>query len=260
MNAISPIFSLLAAAFLLLPPVLSAQLTDDAPAMKGKAVAAPAAAGGAAAPQYRLFRMTNYYLTKLNTVEEGTEGGVDILDLKGKRVATVTAKSKKALDIEGTGYWEEGGGVKYAHWQDHATSNEGNKYKVDSKYPKGLEAFRTVAVDLGNKPNKDKKLGFKKGKKFQIQELVGLALPDGTTHDGWVTATDTGGNIAGLHFDFFCGTREWGKEWEKSFKSKAKTQAGGFLVNVTWDGVEAVPADYAYGLEKTPPSSRPPEW
>ena len=58
-------------------------------------------------------------------------------------------------------------------------------------------AMRTAAVDT--------KLIPKRTLLF-IKETVGLKMPDGTTHDGYWYASDTGGAIKGQRIDLFTGS------------------------------------------------------
>lgn len=76
-----------------------------------------------------------------------------------------------------------------------------------------LDPWRTIATDIGAKTiaRHDPKYKGKggvvpPGTKVFILESVGWKLPDGSTHDGWWTANDTGGGIFGAHFDLFVGT------------------------------------------------------
>ena len=57
-------------------------------------------------------------------------------------------------------------------------------------------AMRTVAVDKDLIP---------KGSVLFIKETVGLKMPDGTRHDGYWYASDTGGAIKGKRIDLFTG-------------------------------------------------------
>lgn len=77
-----------------------------------------------------------------------------------------------------------------------------------------LEPFRTLATDTGNMRRHDPKFKRKggvvpPGTRVYILEYDGLELPDGTVHDGWFVANDTGGGIYGAHFDVFVGYRKW---------------------------------------------------
>jgi 3D (Asp-Asp-Asp) domain-containing protein len=57
-------------------------------------------------------------------------------------------------------------------------------------------AMRTVAVDKNIIP---------KGTILFIKETVGLRMPDGSRHDGYWYASDTGGAIKGPRIDLFTG-------------------------------------------------------
>jgi len=57
-------------------------------------------------------------------------------------------------------------------------------------------AMRTAAIDIRTIP---------KHSILFIKETVGLVLPDGTQHDGYWYASDTGGAIKGNRIDLFTG-------------------------------------------------------
>lgn len=57
-------------------------------------------------------------------------------------------------------------------------------------------AMRTAAVDKNLIP---------KGSVLFIKETVGLKMPDGSRHDGYWYASDTGGAIKGKRIDLFTG-------------------------------------------------------
>jgi 3D (Asp-Asp-Asp) domain-containing protein len=57
-------------------------------------------------------------------------------------------------------------------------------------------AMRTAAVDKRLIP---------KGSILYIKETVGMRMPDGSTHDGYWYASDTGGAIKGQRIDLFTG-------------------------------------------------------
>jgi 3D (Asp-Asp-Asp) domain-containing protein len=57
-------------------------------------------------------------------------------------------------------------------------------------------AMRTAAVDSKTIP---------KGSILFIKETVGLKMPDGSKHDGYWYASDTGGAIKGRRIDLFTG-------------------------------------------------------
>ena len=58
-------------------------------------------------------------------------------------------------------------------------------------------AMRTAAVDKRLIP---------KGSILYIKETVGMRMPDGSTHDGYWYASDTGGAIKGQRIDLFTGS------------------------------------------------------
>lgn len=106
-----------------------------------------------------------------------------------------------------------------------------------------LDPFRTVAADIGAKSSSEPKFKGQGGlvpigTRVWVLELVGLQLPDGTVHDGWVVASDTGGAIYGAHFDLFVG--------EKSLFAKMPIPGRG---HIWFEGLEdRIPANYTYGL------------
>ncbi len=57
-------------------------------------------------------------------------------------------------------------------------------------------AMRTAAIDIRTIPKRSI---------LFIKETVGLILPDGTQHDGYWYASDTGGAIKGNRIDLFTG-------------------------------------------------------
>lgn len=119
-------------------------------------------------------------------------------------------------------------------------SEIGRGYGVCHGIP--LDPFRTLAADIGATSKDDPRYKGKGGlvpvgTKVHIRELVGVSLPDGTTHDGWCTVNDTGGGIFGAHFDVFIG-------YKKNETSKVPEQA-----HIWFEGIEdRVPEDYSFGL------------
>lgn len=105
------------------------------------------------------------------------------------------------------------------------------------------DPFRTLAADNGLLPKHDPKFKGKggvipAGTRVWVIEFVGLALPDGTVHDGWCTVNDTGGGIFGAHCDWFVGTKALRKK-VKSFDR----------IHIWFEGIEArLPMNYSYGL------------
>jgi 3D (Asp-Asp-Asp) domain-containing protein len=108
-----------------------------------------------------------------------------------------------------------------------------------------MDPWRTIATDTGRlrrhaKTWKGKGGLIPSGTKCWILEYVGVKLPDGTLHDGWVTANDTGGGIFGVHFDMFVGYRAWRNKVKATSMSR---------VHLWFDGIEdKIDANYSYGL------------
>lgn len=110
--------------------------------------------------------------------------------------------------------------------------------------------FRTLATDVGaqtiarHDPNFKGKGGVvPRGSRVFILEFVGKKLPDGTVHDGWFDAVDTGGGIFGAHFDVFTGPQ--------GLVSSVKIPHRAHIWFSTPEGQsseERLPVDYTYGL------------
>ena len=205
-------------------------------------------------------RLTLYLFSQLAPLAEKDPDGVEIKD-KGEKytlylargVETDPVKRKKngyctaalgtlcRLQLEGDGSYNLDGKTIFVSWDKDEKSyrfTEGRPFN-----PRKYKPFRTVAGDLG-----DPKLGFKTGQKFHIKELDGLELPDGTKHDGWVTLTDAGDLIKGLHFDLFCQTEEWKNAMQVKIEKFQDNGAGETLVTID-KGAESVPSDYKKGLK-----------
>lgn len=80
--------------------------------------------------------------------------------------------------------------------------------------------FKTVASDIGaygtSEPRYKGAGGLvPSGTKILMIDLIGNKMPDGTIHDGWVIANDTGGAIFGAHFDLFTGTKAMAAKFKK---------------------------------------------
>ncbi len=113
----------------------------------------------------------------------------------------------------------------------------------------GIECvpFRTVAADLGTLPGHDPSFRGKGGvapvgTRAFVLELVGLRLPDGSIHDGWVTVNDTGGAIVGAHFDLYTGQ----KALDEDARVRGKIPE---LAHVWFQGIEErLPYYYGVGI------------
>lgn len=104
--------------------------------------------------------------------------------------------------------------------------------------------WKTVAADIGTSKRADPRYKGKGGllpigTRIFIKEFVGLSLPDGSTHDGYLTVNDSGGGIFGAHCDIFCGG-----------ESDAQRVKFPEVCHVSFDGIsERIPEDYVYGLK-----------
>lgn len=108
--------------------------------------------------------------------------------------------------------------------------------------------FRTMATDTGQMRKSDPDFKGKgvipAGTWVFVLELYGLALPDGSTHDGWVQANDTGGAIYGAHLDLFVG-----HESNRGFRIPNLGHLyNGHRCHIWFEGVEKLSIDYSYGL------------
>ena len=82
-------------------------------------------------------------------------------------------------------------------------------------------AMRTVAIDSRLIPKRSV---------LFIKETVGLAMPDGTAHDGYWYASDTGGAIKGQRIDLYTGTgaRSMGQVRTLNLASLSAIKVGDF--------------------------------
>ena len=141
------------------------------------------------------FKTTYYWVTS----ESKFSGprSTPIYDMSGRRLGTFRAKFVKALTLEGTGVSLEGTtynwvGRRYGSSRFKAVSHP---YGIGSRN-NPLVPFRSVATDPSVVPY---------GTVLYIPKAVGARLPDGTKHDGYFIAADTGGAINGRHLDLFTG-------------------------------------------------------
>jgi 3D (Asp-Asp-Asp) domain-containing protein len=144
------------------------------------------------------FRNTYYYVS-LEHEYPDSPASTPILTLADEILAQVSQPFKSALDIEGTGKLKDDRVVNFAGRKDGQS-----RYKI-SKYPFGegvgnceLIPFHTIAVDPKRIPL---------GTVVQIDETIGMPLPDGTTHNGLWRAEDVGSAIQKDRVDLFIGTR-----------------------------------------------------
>ena len=143
------------------------------------------------------FRNTYYYVVAESDYAQAPIDNA-IVDIKGGVLARVSTAFKKAVDIEGTGKLIDGRVINFA-----ARVNGEIRYRiVASDWGLGvgtcpLIPFHTIAVDPAFIPL---------GSLVQIDETVGMELPDGTRHNGLWRAEDVGGAIKRDRIDLFVGT------------------------------------------------------
>lgn len=133
--------------------------------------------------------------------ETDQETGADtvVLDKTGKPLATVKASFYKRLALEGTGRLLDGRLLNY--WD----KLYGTMRFSEVPFPTGARAariypFKSVAIDRATIPM---------GSRLYIPITKGIKLPDGTTHDGFWRADDTGSAIKGNRIDLFTGDHNW---------------------------------------------------
>ncbi len=143
------------------------------------------------------FKLTYYYIA----VESDFSGDktVPIYSRAGAVLATVSPKFAKAMRLEGTGRLNDG---RALNWAGSCVHSEYDCYaELDAKYSTGrgaagraLQPYHSIAVDPSV---------IALGTRLYSPELAGKTMPDGSTHDGYLLADDTGGAIKGNHIDFF---------------------------------------------------------
>jgi 3D (Asp-Asp-Asp) domain-containing protein len=174
---------------------------DKAAVCDGAGPEVPAATGEPG-PELGSFELTYYWVT-----EESSFGGADttkLYDDDCNVLTSVPAGFANAIKLEGTGRLTDGRVLNYSGACGCATSP--CYFEVDDAHPWGvgvqnraLTPFRSVAVD---------KNVVAYGTKLYIEKLDGVKMPGeapwgGFTHDGCVSADDTGSAIIGKHLDFF---------------------------------------------------------
>lgn len=154
-----------------------------------------------------ILRNTYYYVT-LESLYSQLPRDTAVLDMRGDLVAYVSAKFKKATDIEGTGRLVDGRIINYA-----GRVNGEIRYLVaNSRWGYGvgkceLLPFKTVAVDPNVIPL---------GSLVFIKETKGMLLPNGHRHSGYWRADDIGGAIKKDRIDLFVGDGDQGATLEKA--------------------------------------------
>jgi 3D (Asp-Asp-Asp) domain-containing protein len=133
---------------------------------------------------------------------DGAARNKQLKDMEGAVLANVSARFWSAIRLEGTGRLLDG---RVLNYEGRVTLPDGTKeiryivcppeapygYGVD-KIP--LVPFRSVAVDPTVVPM---------GSKIFIPKAIGIALPDGSVHDGYFLAVDIGDAIKNKRIDMF---------------------------------------------------------
>jgi 3D (Asp-Asp-Asp) domain-containing protein len=142
------------------------------------------------------FRNTHYYVV-MESDFKGEPIDSIILNMQEEILVRVNSKFKRAMDIEGTGKLIDGRVLNFA-----GRKNGQIRYRfTQSSWGDGigtcqLVPFHTVAVD----PRR-----ISVGSLVQIDETLGMLLPDGSRHDGLWRAEDVGSAIQGDRIDLFVG-------------------------------------------------------
>jgi 3D (Asp-Asp-Asp) domain-containing protein len=172
---------------------------------------------------------TYYYLA--NEADHDTPADTPLLSGDCDILADVPLAFHDDLCIEGSGILRDGRVVNYASSCTREcfaalTCGRHRKYKIcysvlaPDRYPWGmgvqgraLEPDVSIAVDRHQIPI---------GTILYLPELDGV-IPPGRSepHDGCVRADDIGGAIKGNHIDFFAGTRQRWRAWERIFPTRS---------------------------------------
>ena len=146
------------------------------------------------------FRNTIYYLKEESSFQNRPKD-TEVKDLSGRVIARVNSRFKQLMDIEGSGKLMDGRVLNYAGRVRGEIRYQFTKHNWGLGVGDcGLIPFRSLAVDQDLIPY---------GSIVRIQETVGMPLPDGSRHDGYWIASDTGGAIRGDRIDLFTGKESW---------------------------------------------------
>ncbi len=166
--------------------------------------ASPAAPDAGPGPILGAFTLTYYWVT----LESDYPGAADttLYDRSCTALATVPSAFASSLVIEGTGRLADGRTLNYAGACPCVFSPCFSVLDAEHSWGTGangraLVPFRSVAVDPAV---------LTIGRRYWVKELAGVTMPGaegGYVHDGCVSADDTGGNITGMHIDFFAALR-----------------------------------------------------
>jgi 3D (Asp-Asp-Asp) domain-containing protein len=178
-----------------------------------------------------MVELTRYYLVSEGGYTEAAT--IPVLDTHGNILTTVDPYFFAALSLEGSGKLNDGRILNvsgnYApapasvsqslksiadqmyrsHYGYVGLSNDCQQYFTYTVSPtlwgvgihnKSLTPFVSVATDQSVYPF---------GTVLFASALVGMKMPDGTTHNGYLHADDTGGAIVGAHCDWFVAYKSW---------------------------------------------------
>ena len=130
-----------------------------------------------------------------------------LLDPEGNTIATVCSRYASMLLMEGSGILKDRGQGEIAVNYGGKIRNQPRYHYLNRcKFGEGIRKdlcllpYHTIAAD--NKVHQIDEIIF-------VPEARGLALPDGTTHDGFFIVRDTGGAFNGIgsqRVDMFVGT------------------------------------------------------
>jgi 3D (Asp-Asp-Asp) domain-containing protein len=161
---------------------------------------------GGPGPVLGRFKLTYYYVA--DEADYGGTKDTPLYEPGCSVLAVVPSDYAHDVIIEGTGMLDDGQVFNYAG--PCACESSPCFRFVDAQHPwgvgasgRGLLPFRSIAVD---------ETVLALGKRYYVAELDGVMMPDmpptgGFTHDGCVSADDTGGDILGMHIDFFAALR-----------------------------------------------------
>jgi 3D (Asp-Asp-Asp) domain-containing protein len=178
--------------------------------------AGEAAEKGEAPASYLGDFQVTYYWVAVEAADDGAPADEVLLDAAGGEIARVSAAFRRALDREGTGRLRDGRVLNVGRRVDGAW-----RYLVLAPGSFGLGAggidltpFRSVASDPAEVPT---------GSRLFLPALEGLALPDGSRHDGIVEVCDVGASVRGPHLDLFIALVDYLPLFERRAPSRATT-------------------------------------
>ena len=150
-------------------------------------------------PRANGFRNTHYYLVEEADYSKTAPKDQEVLDEYGNIIVLVSTKFKKDLLMEGSGRLLDGRVLNYHGKVDgtfrfHVTSHLMGRGAGNC----ALVPFRSIAVDPAQ---------IAVGSQVFIDETVGMLLPDGSIHDGFWNADDTGSAILHDRVDIFIGVK-----------------------------------------------------